>query len=65
MKYRIEETIIITTDTLLSGWGAVLGDTKTGSAWFFEEISVHINKLELKTIWLTLQTKSFIHLRQR
>ena len=40
-KYRIEETSIITTDTLLSGWEAALGDTETGSIWFFEEISVH------------------------
>ena len=40
-KYRIEETSIITTDTLFSGWEAASGDTETGSLRFFEEISGH------------------------
>ena len=55
VKDRFEEIAIITTDASLSGWGAVLGDTKTGGLWSLEEKSRHIYELELKTIWFALQ----------
>ena len=35
-KYRFEETIIISTDTFMSGTVAALGDTETGSTCFFK-----------------------------
>ena len=55
VKDRFVETITITTDASLSGWGAVLGDISTGGLWSVEENSAHINELELRTIWLALQ----------
>ena len=55
VKDRFVETISITTDASLSGWGAVFGDSSTGGMWSAEESDAHINELELKTIWLALQ----------
>ena len=54
---RYSEEVSITTDASLSGWGAVLGDTKTGGLWSSDDKigGVHINELELRTIWLALQ----------
>ena len=43
------------TDASLSGWGAALGDTTTGGHWAQEEVT-HINFLELKAIYLALQS---------
>ena len=55
VKDRFVDEIVITTDASLSGWGAVLGENRTGGSWSTEEKAAHINELELKTIWLALQ----------
>ena len=55
VKGRYTDQVSITTDASLTGWGAVYGDIKTGGLWSSDERGVHINELELRTIWLALQ----------
>lgn len=42
-------------DACLTGWGATLGNAKTGGHWAHKELD-HINCLELKAILLGLQS---------
>lgn len=44
---RINPQIELFTDASLSGWGAVLGDSKTGGNWTESEVAPNINYLEL------------------
>ena len=43
------------TDASMTGWGAVFGNSKTGGHWAQDEIK-HINHLELKAIFMGLQS---------
>ena len=43
------------TDACLTGWGASMGDITTGGHWAQEELD-HINILELKAIFLSMQS---------
>ena len=45
----------IHTDACLTGWGAKVGDARTGGHWAHAELD-HINCLELKAILLSLQS---------
>lgn len=48
----------IQTDASLTGWGAVLDDSKIGGRWNDHEKDDHINALELKAILLTIKSFS-------
>ncbi|XP_045105475.1 uncharacterized protein LOC123500986 [Portunus trituberculatus] len=47
--------LVMFSDACLTGWGAVVGDAKTGGHWAHEELD-HINCLELKAILLGLRS---------
>lgn len=47
---------LLTTDASHIGWGAVYNDTSTGGQWSNDEISCHINELELKAIYFGLKS---------
>ncbi len=47
--------IIITTDSSLSGWGAISGGVQTKGYWTVNESTFHINVLELLAIKLAVQ----------
>ena len=47
--------ITLTSDASLSGWGCALGDTQTGGQWLPVESLYHINYLELKAAYFSLQ----------
>lgn len=49
------ETITLTTDTSLVGWGAHLGDSTIQGRWSPEESNLHINLLELRVVQNTCQ----------
>lgn len=49
----------LTTDALLTGWGAHVGSCTIRGLWSTDEARMHINWLELKTILLALT--SFFH----
>ena len=51
----IPSSVIITTDASLSGWGACVGTIETGGHWAHDEVE-HINILELKAVYLGLQS---------
>ena len=46
----------ITTDSSLKGWGAWSGLRSTGGTWNRQDGELHINVLELKAIYLAVQT---------
>ena len=46
--------VILTTDASTLGWGAVLGDTRTGGPWDQTEQQYHINCLEMRAVLLGL-----------
>ena len=48
-------SVVLTTDASLSGWGACVGSTETGGHWAHGE-KEHINILELKAVFLGLQS---------
>lgn len=47
--------LVMFSDASLTGWGAVMGDVKTGGHWAYRELD-HINCLELKAILLGLKS---------
>ena len=47
---------VITTDASMSGWGAVCNGTKIGGRWDKEEMSHHINYLELLATFYALKS---------
>lgn len=49
-------TLTLFSDASLLGWGAYDGSTSAGGRWTPDEQSHHINWLELKACWLSLQT---------
>ena len=53
-----EPDIVIKTDSSKTGWGGVVENTtlKTGGFWSYEEQQHHINFLELKAAFLTIQS---------
>jgi len=53
-----QQTVIITSDASLQGWGAVCKGTRTGGPWSQSEQKMHINCLEL--LAATLAVKSFL-----
>ncbi len=57
--------VSITSDASRTGWGASCGMLATGGAWSAEEVTYHINFLELKAAFLALQCfvnkRAFIH----
>lgn len=46
----------LTTDASLSGWGAVWEGVSSGGRWGEHEKNLHINVLELRAVWLGLNT---------
>ena len=48
--------VVITSDASKLGWGGHRGSSTTGGRWNGEEANLHINYLELKAFWLTLQS---------
>lgn len=48
-------TVLIESDASLRGWGGRYFTTRTGGLWSITEQSCHINWLELKACWLSLQ----------
>ena len=52
------QTITITSDASLQGWGAVCNGTRTGGPWSQSEQGMHINCLEL--LAATLAAKTFL-----
>ena len=48
--------IMLTTDASTKGWVAVLGRNKTGGLWDKDEREYHINYLEMKAVFLGLQS---------
>ena len=57
MLFR-QQTMIITSDASLQGWGAVCNGTRTGGPWGQLEQGMHINRLEL--LAATLAVKTFL-----
>ena len=53
--------IVLYTDASYEGWGAHSGPSLAGGRWNYDELQFHINVLELKAIFLALQ--SFCHER--
>jgi len=53
-----QQTMIITSDASLQGWGAVCNGTRTGGPWGQLEQGMHINCLEL--LAATLAVKTFL-----
>ena len=51
-----EASIVIESDASKSGWGAVCQGVPTGGRWTLEETKFHINYLELKAMFLALQS---------
>lgn len=49
-------SLTLTTDASLDSWGAVWGDSSSGGRWGDHEKSLHINVLELRAVWLGLNT---------
>ena len=45
----------MSSDASLTGWGGACDNLQTGGNWSFQEKSHHINWLELKACWLSLQ----------
>lgn len=46
---------IVTTDASMEGWGGHLQDLQVQGKWFSAQRQLHINRLELKAIFLSLQ----------
>ena len=57
---RENPSVIISTDTSSLGWGASLGQNKTGGQFSTEENQQHINILELKAAGFGLRLKSIV-----
>ena len=61
--------LVITTDPLKTGWGAVVEEVKTQGAWSEEELQQHINFLELRAAkfavmaFMKHRSRSHVHLR--
>lgn len=53
--FRAAADIEVFTDASTVGWGGSLHMVPTGGSWSLEELSLHINALELKAILFTLQ----------
>jgi len=53
-----QQTMVITSDASLQGWGAVCKGTRTGGPWGHPEQGMHINCLEL--LAATLAVKTFL-----
>ena len=49
-------TLSLTTDASRSGWGAVLPPHRVSGLWSRQESLVHINSLELRAVFLALQS---------
>lgn len=49
-------SLTLTTDASLSGWGAVWEGNSSGGRWGDHEKTLHINVLELRAVWLGLNT---------
>ncbi len=47
---------VLTTDASNYGWGAVCGPLLARSIWSRDHVALHINHLELETVFLTLKT---------
>ena len=56
MIVKPEASIVIESDASMSGWGAVCQGVTTGGRWTSEEFGSHINWLELRAIFLALQS---------
>jgi hypothetical protein len=48
--------VILTTDASTLGWGAVLGDTRTGGPWDQTEQQYRINCLDMRALLLGLRS---------
>ena len=48
--------LLLFTDASCAGWGAHLLDQRTSRKWSEEEKMLHINLLEMKAVWLGLQS---------
>ena len=48
-------SLTLTTDASLKGWGATTGSRQTQGRWTREEVTLHINILELMAVLLGLQ----------
>ena len=48
--------LLLFTDASCAGWGAHLLDQRTSGKWSEEEQMLHINLLEMKAVWLGLQS---------
>ena len=48
--------LLLFTDTSCAGWGAHLLDQRASGKWSEEEMMLHINLLEMKAVWLGLQS---------
>ena len=48
--------LLLFTDTSCAGWGAHLLDQRASGKWSEEEKMLHINLLEMKAVWLGLQS---------
>ena len=51
-----EPNTAVTTDASLEGWGAHSDNVEAGGRWLVEECNDHINVLELRAIFLALQS---------
>ena len=52
----VPQDFVTESDASTKGWGCRFGDESTGGEWSAEEAESHINVLELKAAFLTLQT---------
>ncbi|XP_074655663.1 uncharacterized protein LOC141909176 [Tubulanus polymorphus] len=57
-KKWISPEVTLTTDASMSGWGAILGDLRTGGHWTEQEQLLHINVLELRAVLYGLKSFS-------
>lgn len=59
---RIHFRMVVTTDASLRGWGAICADKTVRGEWSLSQSRLHINHLELLTVFLAL--KHFLHALQ-
>ena len=55
-----EPNTTVTTDASLEGWGAHSQNVEAGGRWRVEDGNDHINVLELRAIFLALQSLVFV-----
>ena len=54
-----EPNFTVTTDASLEGWGAHSENVEAGGRWVIDESKNHINMLEIRAIFLALQSLVF------